>query len=295
MAQLDLKNLVIRNAGLRTRDTGYVLACEPKKQDLGIAHTIAFAWIAGQLVRDELPFNAHAVCFTPAPAESIVVLSEGGHYRILTPHNELTGNIHTAAGAAERFGGFRSLTTIANRAYAVGLEGMVYRLDDNAQWTRIDMGLPDTFDIEAIDGFSASDLYAVGYQGQVWHFDGKAWTVCRVPTRCNLNSVLCAPSGQVFACGRDGALLRREKNRWQVLPQNHLDSTLWSLAWHGNQLYASSLRGIYRLVGDSLKSVDWGNMPKPTSYRLSAAAGVLWSIGERDILAFNGRQWTRVV
>ena len=31
-----------------------------------------------------------------------------------------------------------------------------------------------------------------------------------------------------------------------------------------------------------------------TCYRLSADDGVLWSIGAKDVLAFDGKTWTRI-
>ena len=40
-------------------------------------------------------------------------------------------------------------------------------------WARIDEGLPDTFDIQAIHGFDSIDVFTAGRDGNLWYYDGK--------------------------------------------------------------------------------------------------------------------------
>jgi hypothetical protein len=54
------------------------------------------------------------------------------------------------------------------------------------------------------------------------------------------------------------------------------------------------MRDVFRLDGDRLARVDFGE-DKPSSYfALSSADGILWSIGPKDIMAFDGQLWTRI-
>jgi len=47
--------------------------------------------------------------------------------------------------------------------------------------------------------------------------------------------------------------------------------------------------------GDYLNDVAWTNDDKPaTCLRLTAADGVMWSIGAKDVLSFDGKTWTRI-
>jgi hypothetical protein len=59
------------------------------------------------------------------------------------------------------------------------------------------------------------------------------------------------------------------------------------------QLYVSSTHFVYRLEGDTLKPVDFGDDAPRTCYHLSAADGIMWSIGPKDVMEFDGSSWKR--
>jgi hypothetical protein len=54
------------------------------------------------------------------------------------------------------------------------------------------------------------------------------------------------------------------------------------------------MRTVYRLEGDRLKPVGFGKDLPRTCFHLSAADGVMWSIGAKDLMAFDGKSWTRI-
>jgi hypothetical protein len=195
----------------------------------------------------------------------------------------------------ERFGSFRSVANIAGRAHAVGLRGMVYRLDEWVRWARIDEGLPRVFDIEAIHGFDDSELYAVGLRGAMWERAAGKWERREAPTNVHLNAVSCAGDGAVYVGGHKGILLRGRHDAWTVIEHQAFSDDIWDLEWFDGVLYVSTMAGVYRLHEDKLERVDFGaDVPKST-YRLSAAKDVLWSIGRRDVMSFDGKRWARVV
>jgi hypothetical protein len=194
-----------------------------------------------------------------------------------------------------RHGGMRSVSEIGGKAYAVGYQGMVYRLDDLKKWTRIDDGLPASFRIEAIHGFQASDVYAVGLHAEVWHYSGNRWKRQELPTNQNLHMVKCAGDGQVYIAGHGGLLIRGRGESWSIIDHQDTDDDIWDLEWFEGQLYVSTLHAVYRLNGEKLEPVDFGKDPPKSCYQLSSAKGVMWSNGEYDIRSFDGETWTRVV
>ncbi len=51
---------------------------------------------------------------------------------------------------------------------------------------------------EAIDGYSSEALYAVGWAGEVWKFDGAKWSQAPKLTDAVLTAVCCAPDNVVY-------------------------------------------------------------------------------------------------
>ena len=62
--------------------------------------------------------------------------------------------------------------------------------------------------LAGIDGTSDSDIYVVGTDGHIFHWDGKAWRGVKSPTKAHLERVRCVDRGEVYICGYEGAFLR---------------------------------------------------------------------------------------
>ena len=160
---------------------------------------------------------------------------------------------------------------------------------------RIDEGLPDSFNAQAIHGFDASDIYAVGRKGELWQYDGKKWINRELPTNRNLTAVHYAGDGMVYVAGHEGTLIRGREQTWSMIDQESAPEDVWDLEWFEGELYVSTLEALYRLKGETLEPVDFGDDPPKSTYQLSAAKGVLWSNGEFDVMSFDGTRWARIV
>ena len=187
------------------------------------------------------------------------------------------------------------VTNIAGKAYAAGLGGIVYRLDEFLKWVPMDKGLPTSLNIEAIDGFDDGDIYAVGDAGALWRFDGRKWSNCDLPTNVNFNAVKCAGDENIYVAGNDGCLLCGQPDTWEFLAEDETHETFWDMEWFGGELYLSTISFVYRLQNGKLELVDFGDHTPDTCYQLSAAKGFMWSIGARDVMKFDGKTWTRIV
>ncbi|MCP4744828.1 MAG: hypothetical protein GY874_01610 [Desulfobacteraceae bacterium] len=297
MADNPLNNLSIRSGVVRQNDIGYILACNPKTEE-DDPHVKIFKWNNGSFSDGWANFNAHSVCLAKQPELSLVFLSSSGNYSIhsSTSTSDNIFNNSSPQPTNPRYGDIRSVSEIEGKAYAVGHTGAVYRLDDLSTWTRIDDGLPEDFNIEAIHGFNGSDIYAVGFEGKVWHFDGLAWKECDdMPTNIILNTICCAGDGNVYIGGHKGVLLRGRKDAWGIVDESHIEDDIWNLEWFKGKLYISTLHHVYCLDKDQFHSVEFGGNPPKTCYHLSTDGNVMWSIGEKDIRSFDGKAWTTIV
>jgi len=293
-----LSGLVIRTAIVRRPDLGFIYACDPKLEAEEVPHTIIFKWKAGTFIKGDCEYDAHTVCAIEKPEPSLVDASGPGFYTINARSGKITSDIFQDSQPPpkkRRIGGIRSVAEIQGKAYAVGLRGMVYRLDKVRLWQRIDEGLPETFNIQASHGFQSSDIYAVGRFGQLWQYNGEAWRHRELPTNVNLTSVKCAEDGNVYVAGHAGVLLRGRLDKWDVIDHKATNDDIWDVEWFDGKLFVSTFKNVYRLNGKDLEPINFGTDKPKSCYQLSAANGVMWSNGEFDVMSFDGRTWTRVV
>ena len=54
------------------------------------------------------------------------------------------------------------------------------------------------------------------------------------------------------------------------------------------------MRGIYRLHDGSIVPVDVSGTAAGTFHALSSMEDVLWSVGAKDAIAFDGSHWMRI-
>ncbi len=296
MTDHPLNQLSIRKGVVQQHDTGYLLACDPKEAER-TGYVKIFKWHKGAFAGSWANFNAHTICLIADPVLALLFMSSSGNYAIHSK-TSVVGNVFEDSQPEPketRYGDMRSVSEIGGKAYAVGFDGTVFRLDGLKKWTRIDEGLPLNFDISAIHGFDASDIYAVGFAGEVWQFDGRKWTKRDLPTNLNFTSVKCAKDGKVYVAGHAGILVRGREDTWEIVNHEKTTDKVWGVEWFMGNVYLSTLSHVYRLNEEKLDLVDFGDNPPETTYKLSAAKDVMWSIGAKDVMSFNGKTWTRIV
>jgi hypothetical protein len=292
------KDLIIRTAAVLSSRCGFIYACDPKLERRKQPHAFIFLWDNGKIERGDCNYDAHSVCLIDKPAEGTVDVSEAGYYTADTQDDRVTQDIFANSSPSpkeKRARGIRSVHEIGGYAHAIGIRGMVYRLDELDRWTRIDEGLPNTFDGQAIHGFSGSELFAVGMKGDVWYFDGKVWSRQDIPTNANLTSVKCTPDGTVYIGGHAGILIRGQRNQWSLIDHSEMDEDIWDLEWFHGRLFVSTLDGLFVLQDNHLRPVAYGKQTPKSTYQLSTYGDVMWSNGENDIMEFDGKTWTRIV
>ncbi len=150
---------------------------------------------------------------------------------------------------------------------------------------------------ESIDGFSAKDLYAVGWQGEIWQRKGARWRLIdsRVPS--NLNAVCCAEDGVVYAVGDGGVMIKGRDDDWTVIDTG-LTENLQDVRDHDGTIYVVTDFDILELVNDRLQPVaalhEADDAPESCLRLLKATDGLV-SLGQKEVFKLHSGRWQRVV
>ena len=195
------------------------------------------------------------------------------------------------------------IRTIGKHAYVTGMRRSVRRCEGIDKWVRIDRDVcvndilsyeerkKKSYGFKSIHGFSEDDIYAVGYEGEIWHYNGQSWRPISSITNVTLYKVVCAPDGYVYISGELGMLLRGRNDAWKCLHKES-GSQFRSIAWFRDQLYVGMIRSsgrgaLYKLENDELETV----ISMPVQF-MDASNEVMW-VGNSMSLRYthDGENW----
>jgi hypothetical protein len=256
-----------------------------------------------------IEWSAISSCRAVVPEDEIVVLGlEGQVYRFARGQwsEEPTFAEKTRP---DKFGPLLDIRAIGGQAFAAGYGRQVYRRLGPNRWEIVDHTIPGekagqrnpVSAFESIDGFDQSDLYAAGTKGQIWHFDGHRWKALASPTNVHLMALICASDGFAYACGQMGILLRGREAHWEVIHVESGMGHLWDICEFHGRIFCVSYGILFEWQNGELEPVPFpdydslqGGIPM-SFFKLAVCEDCLWSIGEKDVITFDGREWTRVL
>lgn len=285
---------------IREADLAYLVlsndkASERKIPSAGIVQWEPDAWGDG----GQVPWRVAGTAITRQPLEQLCAVGEFGEVLMLGCGDHHEERIGKGKKAPKDRGPLRGVRSIEGHVYCVGMDRQIYRREGANKWVSFDIGIDtrgseDVVGFESIDGFSAADIYACGWDGEVWHFDGKSWGAKTSPVNSVLVDICCAGDGSVYACGRNGLLIKGRHDQWETVDVKGFSDDLWSLAWYKGKLYLASMEYVFVLGDKGLQAVDMGKDTARTCYDLTVGADKMWSIGAKDVMSFDGKKWTRI-
>lgn len=207
-----------------------------------------------------------------------------------------------AGTGPDNYGYLNRIARVGDRLYVCGFRRQVCVRDLQAggAWQRFDAGLLEPrsargASLEAIDGCADDCLYAVGSKGQIWHFNGQGWRPCQSPTNADLHEVRCLAPDKVLAVGQRGTVLLGAGDTWNMVTDDDFDEDLWGVEMFGDDIFVAGYGGLGKVHPQGITPVDTGLGRTVLGYRLRARDGLLWSIGNDDILVFDGQAWREVI
>lgn len=261
-----------------------------------------------------------STCVLPKSTSSrrmYCALSEQGDVEITWPGGR---SVEAIEGAGLRsmaqpiYGYVKAIREIDGSLYVCGSGGQVYKRVEN-RWTHIAETLkaPATaaqpgaatidkdfgkHEFSDIDGYSSSDIYVVGGDGDIFHFDGTDWDRCDTPNDEILTAVACGSGGEVWVCGFNGTLLRGNFAEGFKECSRYDDNMIFSsIALFNETPYLASGEGLFFFNKEQQKISKVSTRLRPEIVDANAVVandGVLWSFGYKDLAYFDGSSWTRV-
>jgi len=247
-----------------------------------------------------------------------------GHPRCGVAHNPLSQGIITARnhdGDAWAMGSGKNgpmehiapgkgpmtmkVKCINGYAYSVGSGRSIYKRTNVDYWVKLDNGFPENIlkveDILSegfydLDGFSESDMYAVGGDGDIWHFDGTLWMQEGFPSNMELNTVTCASDGYVYVSGQGGTLWRGRNSTWEKLYSGRYTIPWNDVLWFEDKLWLASDYMLRIWDGKKLVPVtdDEGD-ELPFSGHMDACDGLLVIADTESVMAYQNGKWRTLV
>ena len=239
------------------------------------------------------PWPTVSVAAIPGDMVQLIALGEAGQIFLKGGGEEREELIvKTDEGPATR-GPMRCIRSVGGQTYAVGSDRQVYRRKGPSRWEAFDAGcrpesamvekpvekarpkkkpavrpktapLPtpsrtaeqSAIGFEALDGYSPTELYAAGWKGEIWQYDGTKWQPrdSGLSDKDTITHVTCATDGVVYMAGDKGQLLCGRNEKWEKLSSGISDAILGLRLFDG-ALYASTKKGLFKHDGGKLVAI----------------------------------------
>lgn len=262
----------------------------------GTPKSFALPWVARDICRVKEP-KQHDIIF--GRYGEVLAFSDDGY------NNEIIGP--DVEGPLGR-GVLRDIRLIGRHVYVCGMSRQVYRrvcqsnvLSGN--WQRMDSGcvLPtpsnQILGFTSIDGFSENEIYAVGWKGEVWQYDGSHWIKRDSPTNVKLERLICATDGFVYAVGQAGVILRGREDHWDIVANDATNDQFWSAIWYQNRVWIATAKGIFMIEDGVVTGVStiFKLGENLTFGWLTSAENRIWSIGTHHVfISPDGFSWKQI-
>jgi hypothetical protein len=196
--------------------------------------------------------------------------------------------------------GTRRLKCINGYTYSVGVFRKIYKRVNVGDWIPVNEGFPEVeaateFGFNDMDAFSESDMYAVGGNGDVWHFNGTRWQQMGFPSNVQLATVTCAGDGNVYISGEGGSLWVGGKSTWKPVYTGS-SSIMWNdILWFQDKLWLASDYQLRQLNGKGLTEVMHEGKPIPMNGHMDVYGGLLAIASPECVRSFDGTSWRKLV
>jgi ligand-binding sensor domain-containing protein len=150
----------------------------------------------------------------------------------------------------------------------------------------------------AIRGLSKENIYCVGTDGEIFHFDGSRWQSIKSGTDEDLLCIKIVNADRVLIGGSNGTLLMgNHKDGFKDLSTLKDNMRIGSIEFFEGKIWIASNLGLFTYAEKASKLIAETTTLIPDLSdvgTLEAADGTLWSFGNKEIACFDGKKWNRI-
>ena len=267
-----------------------------------VKHTILWERIDGVWKRYQNNNRTYGLCAYSTHGEDTAIYM--GYEGTLKVRGTVQGSrVEILDDSADGPSSLRSISSIRNingNLFIAGMRRMVFaRHINESVWRRFDDGLVlkksdlEIAGIYAIDGFSTSDIYAVGLGGEIWKFSNEKWNLLNSKTDRTLLTIRCISNGLVFVGGENGILLISENDCWTKIEHSFQDETFRCIEYWNNRCFVSSDNGIvYELFLNESPRLEVFKIDSlPFTSWMTITTDRIWFAGNNTIMSLGIDGW----
>ena len=233
--------------------------------------------------------------------QHVVVSMHGQVYAAGSGVADIEKSIPNGEDIGRLQGGIRRIKSIDGWLYYCGGRNSVGKRLGIDEWQLIspDVPNPERTDhrfnsFEDIDGFNENDIYCVGSEGQVYHFNGNKWYALDFPTNVNLNSVCCAGDGFVYVSGVHGITYKGKENKWKLIGGGDFNLPFRDMVWYEDRVWCTSDYGVWNIVNDKIITAEIPDGMSAYAGHLSTGDGVLLLAGFGGAAVLENGEWRKI-
>lgn len=241
------------------------------------------------------------------PIEQAIMVGLDGDVAALgSGVNDAEDSIPMGKADTPLFSSAHAIANIDGYAYVVGPWRTICRRTAPDVWenlahrTSLPRPEPDKFGstddgFDCIAGYNATDIYAGGGEGDLWHFDGKRWDQCPVPTNMKIENICCAGDGHVYVGLQSGSIMRGRENKWKMIHNGTFSLPFKDMAWFDGKVYCTSDYGVWTIENGKFINPDLPAEVRSCSGNLSVGDGVMLLAGMYGATVYDGSKWTSLL
>jgi hypothetical protein len=283
----------------------YIAGVVDELDDRNVPHTIIWERLAQGWQRYVIRNGSRGLAaFDSNGVRTVVYMGADG--RLKTRDENGTSREERVDAGDDAPSPLRSLTAIrviGDHLYVGGMRRMLYRCAlDGRVWERLDEGLrqsledPEIAGVLSFDGYSAQELYAVGFNGEIWWRDAGHWLRIDSPTSARLTAVRCTSAGVCFVGGAQGVLLVGRGNQWSVIDHEFGAETFFCIEGACGRWFLCADSGkVYEIIAGSSYALQRFEVPAAEVVSwIAADASALLFVGTKNVMQYDGQNWADV-
>ena len=202
---------------------------------------------------------------------------------------------------------YTSFKTIGESMYVVGIPRLLYKRVGVNEWKHLSesLPLPDKYlgiysdgvivdpGWDDLDGFTEQDMYLVGGDGEVWHYDSIDFKQCDFPSNELIENVCCADDGNVYIGGRLGRLWRGKDDTWELISDQEFSVNWKDIVWFKGRLFLGSDYGLWEFKDGEVIRAEVPDQVLTCSGALSICPEkkYLLTAGNNGASMYDGKEW----